>query len=74
MSFEVGVQLDFRSPQWVMKPVETPLRCWGPGGLAGGNTTSLCIRADWAGLRPSFVTADHLHAPNPTEATTDEFV
>lgn len=32
MSFEVGVVLDFRSPQWVMNPVETPLRCWGPVG------------------------------------------
>ena len=74
MSFEVGVVLDFKSPQWVMKPVETPLRRWGPGGLTAGNSTSLCIRADWAGLGPSFVTADHLHAPNPTEETADEFV
>lgn len=46
MSFEAGALLDFIIPQWVMKPVEIPLRCWGPWGLAGGNTTSLCIRAD----------------------------
>lgn len=74
MIFEVAEVWDLRSPQWVMKPVETPLRSRGPGGLAGGNTSSLCIRADWADLCPSFVTADHLHAPNSTEETADEFV
>lgn len=83
MSFEVAALLDLRSPQRLMKPVKTPLRCRGPGGRRVGGDSWVVGRGGGCRLEetlqvfvleliepvggPGFVTVGHLHAPNPTE-------
>lgn len=75
MSFEVAALLDLRSPQRLMKPVKTPLRCREPGGAGGGvqgarleETLQVFVLELIEPVRgPGFVTVGHLHAPNPTE-------